>query len=87
MMDKMVVMGFLLVAVFPLLLFEIPVILPVIPKKIQKFLCFVPCGTVVFFDIKNLLEHHLGLFFIFLFFSCITLYGAFAMKDIITFKD
>ena len=78
---------FLLVCVLPLLIFEIPTILSVIPKKIQKFLCFVPCGAIGFFSIKKLLEGDIGLFAIFIFFFCITLYGGFTVKDILSSND
>ena len=84
---KLAIVVFFIVLVFPLLFFEIPVILSVIPKKIQKFFCFVPCGTVGFFTIKMLLESNIGLFIIFVFFFCITLYGGFAMKDILSSKN
>lgn len=87
MMDKALILIFLLIIVFPLLILELPVVLAVIPRRIQKFLCFVPCGTVGFFDLKTLLEHHVGGFFMFLFFFGITLYGGFAMKDIIMHRD
>ena len=78
---------FFLVLVVPLVIFELPFALALIPKKIQKLLCFIPCGGVGFLSIKILLENDIGLFFMSLFFFCITLYGGFAVQEMISSKN
>ena len=87
-MDKFLpVILFLSVIVFPLIIFELPFALALIPKKIQKALCFIPCGAVGFLSIKILLKGDIGLFFMSLFFFSITLYGGFAVQEIIASKN
>ena len=78
---------FLLVCVVPLIIIELPYALALIPKKIQKLFCFIPCGAVGFLSIKILLDRDIGLFLMSLFFLGITLYGGFAMQEIISSKN
>ena len=85
--DRVVIILFLLVCVVPLIIIELPYALALIPKKIQKLLCFIPCGAVGFLSIKILLERDIGLFLMSLFFLGITLYGGFAVQEIISSKN
>lgn len=78
---------FFLILVFPLIIIELPFALALIPKKIQKALCFIPCGGVGFLSIKLLLEKDFGLFFMSLFFFLITLYGGFTMQEMVSSKN
>lgn len=78
---------FLLALIFPIIIIELPFALALIPKKIQKALCFIPCGGIGFLSIKILLEKDLGLFFMSLFFFCLTLYGGFVLQEIVSSKN
>ncbi len=87
-MEKLLpVILFFLVLIVPLIIFELPFALALIPKKIKKALCFIPCGAVGFLSIKILIEGDIGLFFMSLFFLGITLYGGFAVQEIIASKN
>ncbi len=77
----------MLVCAIPFVIIELPYALALIPKKIQKLLCFIPCGAVGFLSIKILLERDIGLFLMSLFFFGITLYGGFAVQEILSSKN
>lgn len=78
----MVIIGLLFPLAFSTLLIEF---LTALPKPIKKFLCFSPCISLVAISIKLLFEGtiSLGLFTLMLPLFCISLYGGFAMMDIL----
>ncbi len=59
-----------------------------LPRPIKKFLCFSPCIALVAISIKLLFEGtiSLGLVTLMLPLFCISLYGGFAMMDILFSK-
>ncbi|ELS00647.1 hypothetical protein Xen7305DRAFT_00003480 [Xenococcus sp. PCC 7305] len=80
---------FLIALILPLLFSTLLLdVLAALPKPVKKFLCFSPCMSLVAISIKLLVDGSISLGFLTLILPlfCISLYGGFAMMDILFAK-
>ena len=82
-MNRAIPLIIALVIFIPLLIIELPVFLPLIPRWLLKGLCFAPIGALIYIGLHGLSEHNTNAFVIALFGSLFCLYVGFTLKSMI----